>query len=108
MKKKNFSKENRFFYKMSMDMSQLNLDAHAAQHVAHDDYWGTGAGLFGFVVLFVVLYWLMVYFNPDWVQRERDGHKTGEVDKGLAVSYAFVISVLVVVVLALLYWGFYC
>jgi len=89
---------------MSLDMSQLHAD-----HKHHNGYeLGGGAGLFMFVVLFVVLYLLMAFFNPDFVQRERDGHKTGELDKGLAVSWAFGISILVVVVLGLLWWGFSC
>ena len=68
----------------------------------------SGKGLFLLVVVFLVVYLLLTFYNPSWVQRTKDGERTGENDQAVTMLWALGITLAILVLLGLLWYGFYC
>lgn len=81
---------------------------HTHGKKGYGDYVTGGAGLFWFVAMVLIIYLLLVFFKPDWVQRSDDCEKNGEVDQAVAIGYAVGLAILICFVLALLAYAFYC
>ena len=68
-----------------------------------------GHGLFWGVIVFLVVYLLLTFFNPDFVQREdKHGDKNGENDQALTMLWGLVIVALIALILWVLYYAFSC
>lgn len=90
-------------------MSTLPLLSQSYAPEVHDHkdhmHYG-GLTLFGFVVVALIVFLLLVWFKPDFVLRERHGKKTCDVDYFVALIGAIVITIIVLVILWLLAYAF--
>ncbi len=92
-------------------MSDLSMLAHDAMHGHkhhHLGYDWTGASLFWFVVLVLIVFMLLVFFKPEYVLRKRNCEYTDEVDCMKALLTAVVIALVVCFVLWLVAYAFWC
>ncbi len=76
----------------------MNLTQH--EHSAY--------GLFLLVIIFLIVYLLLTFYNPEFVQRKVHGHANGQNDQMVTMLWAIVISVVIVFVLGLLWHAFNC
>ena len=75
------------------------------QHLAHYE----GHALFLTVAVFLAIYLLLTFFNPEFVQREdKHGEKNGVNDQAVTMLYALGILFLIALALALLWYAFHC
>lgn len=72
------------------------------------EYSMAGSGLFGFVIVTLIVFMCLVFFKPDYVMRKRDGEPTDEVDCMTAMLYAAGITILIAIVIALIVYLFNC
>lgn len=68
----------------------------------------SGALLFLLVVVFLITYLILTFYNPEFVQRKEHGHATGANDQAVTMLWALGITIVILVVLALLYYAFTC
>jgi competence protein ComGC len=73
----------------------------------HDKY-GNGVAFFWFVIVFLIIYLLLAFFKPEFVQRSDDCEKTGELDPALALLWALGLTFLFCFIVAVIYYAFYC
>ena len=66
----------------------------------------SGSLLFLVVIVFLITYLILTFYNPKWVQRKSHGHATGENDQAVTMLWALGIALVVLVVLALLWYAF--
>lgn len=66
----------------------------------------SGHGLFALVVVFLLTYLMLTFYNPKLVQRRHRGCATGENDPMVTMLWAFFISLVILVVLGLLMYAF--
>jgi len=78
----------------------------AGQHMDMKHY--DGLALFWCVVVFLVIYLLLTFFNPDFVQREEDDRKTGQNDQAVTILWSLVILAIIVLILWVLYYAYSC
>ena len=60
------------------------------------------------VVVFLITYLMLTFYNPEFVQRKERGHATGENDVAVTMLWAFGISLLILVVLGFLFYALDC
>lgn len=74
------------------------------------DYHHKHAGTFLFllVLIFLITYLILSFYNPKWVQRKVHGRADGRNDVALTMIYAALITLGILIVLCLLYYAFYC
>jgi di/tricarboxylate transporter len=75
----------------------------------HGDYTHmAGSGLFMLVVVFLITYLILTFYNPRFVQRKDHGRTNGcrENDQILSMLWALVIAVVILVVLGLIWYAF--
>ena len=92
-------------------MSDMSMNARNATHGMKDkylDYGWAGAGLFWFVILILIVFFLFVFFKPDFVMRKRDCEVTDEVDCMSALLSAIVIAVIICFIIWVIAYGFWC
>lgn len=65
-----------------------------------------GLALFPLVVVFLVVYLLLTFYNPKFVRRTVNGHRTHENDQGVTFLWAFVIALVVLLLLGMLWYAF--
>jgi heme/copper-type cytochrome/quinol oxidase subunit 2 len=65
-------------------------------------------GLFLLVIVFLIVYLILTFYNPEFVQRKVHGKATGEQDQMVVMIWALVISVVILFLLALLAYAFTC
>ena len=68
----------------------------------------SGTALFVLVIVFLITYLILTFYNPEWVQRKVHGKRTGENDQVVTMLYALAISVLILFLLGLLVYAFNC
>ena len=68
----------------------------------------SGTALFLLVIVFLITYLILTFYNPEWVQRSVNGHRTGQNDQGITMLWALGITIVVLFVLALMYYAFTC
>ena len=64
--------------------------------------------LFLVVIVFLAVYLMLTFYNPELVQRKEHGEATGVNDVALTMLWALGITLAIVVVLALLFYAFAC
>ena len=67
-----------------------------------------GVGLFLLVIIFLITYMLLTFYNPKFVHRKVNGHSTHENDTAVTMIWSLVITLAVVFVLGLLWYAFSC
>ena len=68
-----------------------------------------GHALFLLVVVFLVIYLLLTFFNPEFVQRDNDNqHSDEENDQAKTFLWSLVILALIVLALWILWYAFSC
>ena len=67
-----------------------------------------GHGLFLLVIVFLAVYLLLTFYNPEWVQRTTDGERNGTNDSMVTMLWSLVISLVILFILGLLWYGFSC
>ena len=65
-----------------------------------------GLLLFPLVVVFLVVYLLLTFYNPTFVRKSIHGHRTCENDQAVTMLWALVISIVILFLLGLLWWAF--
>lgn len=75
---------------------------------AGDYHQMSGYGLFLLVIVFLSVYLILTFYNPEFVQRKKHGHATGEGDQAVVMLWALGITIAILVVLALLVYAFTC
>ncbi len=65
-----------------------------------------GLALFPLVVVFLVVYLLLTFYNPEFVRRTVDGHRTHTNDIALTMIWSLVISLVVLLLLGFLWYAF--
>jgi len=65
----------------------------------------SGVALFLLVVVFLFTYMVLTFYNPKFVRRTVNGHKTCENDVAVTMLWALGITLLVLVILALIAWA---
>ena len=68
----------------------------------------SGPALFLLVIVFLAVYLILTFYNPDFVQHKKHGHATGESDQAVVMLWSLGITIAILVVLALLYYAFTC
>ena len=68
----------------------------------------SGYGLFLLAIVFLATYLILTFYNPEFVQRKKHGHATGQSDQAVTMLWALGITVAILVVLGLLYYAFHC
>lgn len=68
----------------------------------------SGSALFLLVVVFLMVYLMLTFYNPEFVQHKKHGHATGENDVAVTMLWALGITIAILVVLALLWYAFSC
>lgn len=75
--------------------------------MTHADYTHmAGSGLFLLVIVFLITYLILTFYNPKFVQRKVHGHSTCENDQALTMIWAFVIALVILFLLGLLWYAF--
>lgn len=75
----------------------------------HADYKHmSGTLLFLLVIVFLITYLILTFYNPKFVQRKNCGHATGENDQAVTMLWALGISLAILFVLGLLWYAFNC
>ena len=75
--------------------------------MTHSDYTHmAGSGLFLLVVVFLMTYLILTFYNPKFVQRKVHGHSTCENDPAVTLIWAFVIALVILFLLGLLWYAF--
>ena len=81
-------------------------DMAGMHHHCHDGHWFWGI-LFYWLIVALVLYFTLFALRPDFVLKKNDyGDCLDEIDQGKLLGSAIVISLIIIVVLAVLSWGF--
>jgi len=75
---------------------------------AGDYHQMSGYGLFLLVIVFLSVYLILTFYNPEFVQRKKHGHATGQNDQVVSMLWALGITLVILVVLALIWYGFTC
>ena len=65
-----------------------------------------GLALFPLVVVFLVVYLLLTFYNPKFVRRTVDGHRTYANDVALTMLYSLVIALVILLLLGMLWYAF--
>ena len=65
-----------------------------------------GLALFPLVVVFLVVYLLLTFYNPKFVRRTVDGHRTHVNDVALTMIYSLVIALVILLLLGMLWYAF--
>jgi len=65
-------------------------------------------GLFLLVTIFLMIYLILTFYNPEFVQRKVHGKATQENDVILSMIWAFVLTIIILFVLCLLWYAFTC
>ncbi len=65
-----------------------------------------GLALFPLVVVFLVVYLLLTFYNPEFVRRTVNGHRTHENDIMVTMLYSLVITLVILLLLAFLWYAF--
>jgi hypothetical protein len=65
-----------------------------------------GLFLFPLVVVFLVVYLLLTFYNPTFVRRRIHGHRTCENDQAVTMLWALAISLIIFFLLGLLWYAF--
>ena len=68
----------------------------------------SGHALFVLVIVFLITYLILTFYNPEWVQRTQHGKRTGENDVAVTMLYALGITLAILLVLGLLVYAFSC
>ena len=92
-------------------MSDMSMNAHNAVNGMENkylDYGHAGAGLFWFVVLILIVFFLFVFFKPDFVMRKRDCEVTDDVDCMKALLSAIVIAIVICFILYVIAYAVTC
>jgi len=76
--------------------------------VQASDY--AGHCLFLVIVVFLLTFLILTFYNPKWVQRKDCGCPTGENDPMVTVLWALGITLAILLILAMLFYAFssYC
>lgn len=68
-----------------------------------------GLALFWLVALFLAIYLLLTFFNPDYVQRkDHKDRANGQNDQAVTMLYALVILAVILLILWALWYAFSC
>lgn len=65
-------------------------------------------GLFLLVAVFLAVYLILTFYNPEFVQRKVHGKAIQENDQTVTMIWALVISLVILFLLALLWYAFTC
>jgi Na+/proline symporter len=76
------------------------------QHGTHHEY--SAHGLFILVAVFLAVYLLLTFYNPEIVQRKVHGKAINVNDQALTMIWALGITLAILFVLALIWYGFTC
>ena len=75
-------------------------------HLSSEEH--SGYALFVLVMVFLITYLILTFYNPELVQRKVHGHATGENDQVVTMLWALAISLLVLFLLGVLAYAFSC
>tara|TARA_R110002153_G_scaffold96819_1_gene231280 strand:+ start:1283 stop:1519 length:237 start_codon:yes stop_codon:yes gene_type:complete len=67
-----------------------------------------GSALFILVAAFLATYFMLTFYNPDFVQRKVNGRRTGVNDQVVTMGWALVISLAVLFLLGIILYAFSC
>ena len=74
----------------------------------HIEHYG-GHALFWCVVIFLVVYLLLTFFNPEFVQRkDHKGNANGQNDQAVTMLYSLLILAFIILILWVLWYAFSC
>jgi di/tricarboxylate transporter len=65
-----------------------------------------GLVLFPFVVVFLVVYLILTFYNPKWVRKSIHGHRTHENDQAVTMLWSLAIAIVIFFLLGLLWYAF--
>ena len=84
-----------------------NLDTYHHEH-EHESCGGSWWGFFfWWIILALVLYFVLFALKPDFVlKKDHHGDCYNEIDQGRLLGYAIVLSLIIIVALWVLSWGF--
>ena len=68
----------------------------------------SGVLLFLVVVIFLATYLILTFYNPEFVQYKKHGHANGKNDQSVTMLWALGISLVIVFLLGLIWYGFNC
>ena len=68
----------------------------------------SGHALFVLVIVFLITYLILTFYNPEWVQRSYHGKKTGENDQATTMLWSLAIAVGILVLLGVILYCFSC
>lgn len=68
----------------------------------------SGYALFVLVIVFLITYLILSFYNPEFVQRKVHGHATGQTDTAVCMIWSLVIALVILFLLGLLVYAFSC
>ena len=68
----------------------------------------SGTALFVLVIVFLITYLILTFYNPEFVQRKVHGKRTGANDQAVTFLWSLAIAVLILFLLGLLVYAFSC
>lgn len=68
----------------------------------------SGYALFVLVIVFLITYLILSFYNPEFVQRKVHGHATGQADTAVCMIWSLVIALVILFLLGLLVYAFSC